>query len=82
MPSVVITPRTAETPALAAAYRGQDFVWWVRPAWEGPVPDDFVNWLTFRKATLGYDYIILWARSDLFPGGSVDVPNVELQTAP
>ena len=82
MPSVIITPRSAETPVLTAAYRGQDFVWWVRPAWNGPLPEDFINWLTFRKAPLGYDYIILWARSDLFPGGSVDESNLEQQTAP
>jgi hypothetical protein len=82
MPSIIITPRSAETPALTAAYRGQDFVWWVRPAWDGPLPDDFINWLTFRKAALSYDYIILWARSDLFPGGSVDESIVGQPTTP
>ena len=82
MPSVIITPRSAETPALTAAYRGQDFVWWVRPAWDGPLPEDFINWLTFRKAALGNDYIILWARGDLFPGGAVDDSNIEPQIAP
>jgi hypothetical protein len=82
MPSVIITTRSAETPALTAAYRGQDFVWWVRPAWEGPLPDGFASWLTFRKAATEYDYIILWARGDLFPGGSADEGNVELQVAP
>jgi hypothetical protein len=82
MPSVIITPSSAETPALTAAYRGQDFVWWVRPAWEGPVPDDFINWFTFRKAAVGYDYIILWARSDLFPGGSAGEDLVMPQSKP
>jgi hypothetical protein len=82
MPSVIITPRTAESPALTAAYRGQDFVWWVRPAWNGPIPEDFVGWLTFREASLGYDYIILWARSDLFPGSPVNENPVEPQVAP
>jgi hypothetical protein len=70
MPAVILTRADAETPALTASYRGQDFVWWVRPAWEGPLPKDFLGWLTFRKAEVGNDYIILWARSDLFPGGS------------
>lgn len=77
MPAVIITRQSAGTPALTAAYRGQDFVWWVHPAWSGPLPDDFIGWLTFRKASLGYDYIILWARGDLFPGGSS-----ALQTSP
>jgi hypothetical protein len=70
MPAVILTRSDAEAPALTASYRGQDFVWWVRPAWEGPLPEDFVGWLTFRKAKVGYDYIILWARGDLFPGGA------------
>jgi hypothetical protein len=77
MPSVIVTRQAAEAPALTAAYRGQDFVWWVHPGWEGPLPDEFVKWLTFRKAALGYEYVILWARGDLFPGGSTAV-----QTAP
>jgi hypothetical protein len=73
MPSVIVTRQSAEAPALTAAYRGQDFVWWVHPAWSGPLPDEFVKWLTFRKAALGYEYVILWARGDLFPGGSSEV---------
>lgn len=77
MPAVIITRQSAEAPALTAAYRGQDFVWWVHPSWSGPLPGDFTGWLTFRKASLGYEYIILWARGDLFPGGSS-----ALQTAP
>jgi hypothetical protein len=82
MPSVILTRKSAETPALTAAYRGQDFVWWVRPAWDGPLPADFTAWLTARKASLGYDYIILWARGDLFPGGSVEANFTEPQTVP
>jgi hypothetical protein len=73
LPEVILTRQSDQTPALEAAYRGQDFVWWVRPAWEGPLPQDFVGWLTLRRATLGYEYIILWARSDLFPGASAIV---------
>lgn len=82
MPSVIITRQSAETPALTAAYRGQDFVWWVHPAWDGPLPADFTAWLTSRKASLGYEYIILWARGDLFPGGSAAASSPEPQTVP
>ena len=70
MPAVILTRVDAEAPAQTASYRGQDFVWWVRPAWEGPLPEDFLGWLTHRKASLEYDHIILWARGDLFAGGS------------
>jgi hypothetical protein len=66
-PAVMIANQDSETPALASAYRGQDFVWRVRPDWTGVLPDDPVTWLTFRKAKLANEYVILWARSDLFP---------------
>jgi hypothetical protein len=65
-PAVILARKESETPALASAYRGQDFVWWVHPAWNGILPDDLVSWLTFRQAPLANDEIILWARSDLF----------------
>lgn len=82
MPAVLLTRQSAETPELTAAYRGQDFVWWLRPAWDGPLPADFVSWLTFRKAELEFEHIILWARSDLFPGGSTAGNVIESRTAP
>jgi len=66
-PAVIIANRDSETPALASAYRGQDFAWWLRPAWSGLLPDNTVAWLTFRQAPLASEYVILWARSDLFP---------------
>jgi hypothetical protein len=82
MPMVLLTRQSADAPALTAAYRGQDFVWWVRPAWNGPLPAEFIPWLTFRKAALGYEHIVLWARGDLFPGGSTAGSINGAQTAP
>jgi hypothetical protein len=32
-PSLLLTRAGQETPALTAAYRGQDFAWWVLPGW-------------------------------------------------
>ncbi len=69
LPSILITRQTQDSPALLAAYRGQDFAWWLTPGWNGPLPDDFVSWLTFRNAPVQQASIILWARSDRFPGG-------------
>lgn len=69
MPSIVITSQFDETPALSAAYRGQDFIWWVYPGWNGALPQDFIPWLTFRAAPLQSEKIILWVRSDIFPSG-------------
>lgn len=68
-PPVVITLKGAEEPRLTEQYRGQDFVWRLYPGWQGVVPANFINWLAFRQAPLGQDQIILWARSDIFPGG-------------
>jgi hypothetical protein len=68
-PPVVITLKGAEEPRLTEQYRGQDFVWRLYPGWQGVVPASFINWLAFRQSPLGQDQIILWARSDIFPGG-------------
>jgi hypothetical protein len=68
-PPVVITLKGAEEPQLVQQYRGQDFVWRLYPGWTGIFPPDFINWLAFRKAPLGQEQIILWARTDVFPGG-------------
>ena len=70
-PPVVITQKGADIPSLAENYRGQDFNWRLYPAWEGVLPPDFINWLAFRKSPLNQDQIILWARSDMFPGGAL-----------
>jgi hypothetical protein len=71
-PPVVITKKGADEPRLAEQYRGQDFVWLLYPGWQGVFPPDFVNWLAFRQAPLAQDQVILWARTDVFPGGGSD----------
>lgn len=73
LPALIITPSTQESPALSAAYRGQDFPWQLHPAWSGSLPDDFIQWLTFRRAAEQKDWVILWARTDLFQGGQIPV---------
>lgn len=79
-PAIVITKAPAAAPppggavqsapllALADAYRGQDFVWWVTPGWQGFLPPDLVQWLAFRQAPLTQQHLILWARSDIASG--------------
>jgi hypothetical protein len=71
-PPVVITLNGAEVPSLSKQYRGQDFVWRLYPGWQGVFPPDFINWLAFRQVPLAQDQIILWARTDVFPGGGSD----------
>jgi hypothetical protein len=65
-PPVVITLKGSDEPQLADKYRGQDFIWRLDMGNQ----TNIINWLTFRQVPLNYDQIILWARADLFPGGS------------
>jgi predicted membrane-bound mannosyltransferase len=74
LPSILITRLDQESPTLTASYRGQDFSWWVNPAWSGALPPDLTGWLTFRRAPVQQEKIILWARSDRFPGGTLALP--------
>jgi hypothetical protein len=69
-PAVVITAKDADFPSLAEKYRGQDFIWKLTPGWQGVLPPNLINWLAFRQAPLNQELIILWARSDIFPGGT------------
>lgn len=72
LPSIIITTHSQQAPELAASYRGQDFDWWLRAGWTGALPPDANRWLAFREAPTLPDQVILWARVDLFPGGSLE----------
>jgi len=77
LPSVIITRQDQQAPALSASYRGQDFAWKTFPGWSGALPPEFIPWLTFREGPTQDQQIILWARSDLFPGGAAQPANAE-----
>jgi hypothetical protein len=72
LPSAIITFEGHENPALAAAYRGQTFVWAEYPAWQGVLPQNWPRWITNRDAPLQDTRVILWVRSDIFPGGTIE----------
>jgi hypothetical protein len=76
-PALVITRLEEAEPSLPASYRGQDFAWRAYPAWETPLPPNFVYWLTLHQAPLIYEQVILWARLDLFPS-SLEAPPAPL----
>jgi hypothetical protein len=72
-PAVVITPFQPQL-SLASTYRGEAFVLNETVDWKQIKLADWFRWQVFRTApatALVQDKIILWARSDLFPGGSV-----------
>lgn len=67
--SLIIT-EDQEMPSLAAAYTGQDFVWQRSIAWHLLQPPDWSRWVIVREAASTRADLILWVRSDLFPGAS------------
>jgi len=81
-PALVVTRKSQDTPALAAAYRGQDFGWWRFQDWSSPTPLDWTAWLAYRKEPARQEDVILWARSDLFPGLEVGVNELNVSPDP
>ncbi|NPV86392.1 MAG: hypothetical protein HPY45_10340 [Anaerolineae bacterium] len=70
-PSIVITT-SEQVLSLADRYAGQDFVWWRGlPLWTGLDVSGRFRWIAFREASQDYRALILWVRSDLFPGTGV-----------
>jgi hypothetical protein len=69
-PSLVITPENIEL-NLASNYRGQDFVYSSSPMFPLLSPIDWPRWLAFREGLIENKALILWVRSDLFPGSAV-----------
>ena len=68
-PTFVITPHEESELKLAEAYRGQSFSWQIQSAWHDGVPIGWMRWMLSRQVTAETGNIILWARSDIFPGG-------------
>lgn len=72
-PALLITVEQPDL-GLAATYRGQDFVLNEVPDWSSFGPNQWPRWLAFRTVPedlVRRDRLILWARTDLFPGGEV-----------
>jgi hypothetical protein len=70
-PPAIITYAGEAEPALEAVYSGQDFTLEMTAAWEeirpGGLPSS-LRWLVFRQAPALDQKIVLWLRTDLFPG--------------
>jgi hypothetical protein len=76
-PAVFISRKVADAPVSAADYRGQDFGWWRFPDWTGTIPTAWQVWLAYHHEPARQEDVILWARSDLFPGIKTDIGSVE-----
>lgn len=70
-PAVVITPDQPEL-AMAASYRGERFLFNEQVNWSLFEPSSWLRYLAFRTIAgdaVQQNRVILWARTDLFPGG-------------
>ncbi|MCJ7621888.1 MAG: hypothetical protein MUO76_00165 [Anaerolineaceae bacterium] len=64
---LVITDSTGVI-TLPLAYTGQDFIWEEEPAWDLFTISNWINWAFYRRSPNEIETVILWARSDIFPG--------------
>jgi hypothetical protein len=70
-PSLVIT-HDQKNLSLGAAYTGQSFALGQMVNWSKTQPSTWINWFMFRTAVYDQDIVVLWVRSDLFPGAGPD----------
>ena len=73
-PELVITSAN-ELLELPASYRGQDFVQAAEIPWSLLTWKEWLKWLIFGEAPTQKQFIVLWARNDLFPLGDSEIPN-------
>jgi hypothetical protein len=64
-PDLVILPQGVDY-AFSAAYRGQDFVFRETPVWDNLPLNSWLRWLAYRELPVQSEYLVLWAREDLF----------------
>ncbi len=64
-PPFVIT-KGQNNPTLAAAYRGESFVWRQGSLWDNAALSDWMHWLAYHQMPQSAETIIFWARNDLF----------------
>jgi hypothetical protein len=72
-PPIVITT-DQNNPALAARYRGQEFVWRQVPQWDQTSFPDWLGWIGFHQILQNPQKVIVWVRTDLFLDASSSKP--------
>lgn len=72
-PPIVITAGQ-NNPALAARYRGQEFVWREDPQWSQTGIVDWLRWLGFHQVVQNSQKVVVWVRGDLFLDQSSSKP--------
>lgn len=68
LPPLIITGLVENISVRGVEHRGQDFVWHTTANWQDILANGLIPWFTFRKYPSIEEMVILWVRSDLFPG--------------
>jgi hypothetical protein len=68
-PSLVITGNQTSL-SLPGSYTGQSFVLDEQPNWSTMQSSDWMEWMLFRDAPVTKGLVVLWVRSNLFPGSA------------
>jgi hypothetical protein len=66
-PALIITPMQ-DPSQMRGNYTGESIVWEQQPAWINLFPTELEKWAVVREVPVEKTTILLWARSDLFPG--------------
>lgn len=66
--SMIISSDQVSALSSAGSYSGQAFVWDVAPNWDLLSGQEWLDWILLRNVPLEKSRLILWTRSDLFPG--------------
>lgn len=67
----IILARPDELIDQTEPYTGQEFTLREIPVWSGLTSRQWIGWLMRRDLSVNTEAILLWARSDLFPGATV-----------
>jgi hypothetical protein len=81
LPLVMLTPAEFPDPQLTLPYRGQNITWSYRADFENLPARDWLRWLFYRQAPVIKEQVSIWARADMFPGGTV-LPQSEAPAPP
>jgi len=73
-PPIIISTLQIENPNLPIPYRGQDFTWRQKPAWDIISIYDWIKWSVFRTLPYDSETIIVWVRNDLFIDTNQSLP--------
>jgi hypothetical protein len=66
-PDIIITPADSIAPELEASYRGATFSLRAFALWEFWTTSEWLRWAINHNAPDADEYILFWARNDLFP---------------